>query len=1095
MSSEKISKVWPEWHVERQLGKGSYGVVYEAVRTDNGITSKAAIKVISIPQDYAEIDSLRSEGLTVDATKVYFKGIVDDFANEIKLMESFKGIQNIVSVEDYKVVERQDEIGWDIYIRMELLTPFNTYIRDRKITEEEVAKLGCDICTALEICAKRNIIHRDIKPENIFVNDFGFYKLGDFGIARKMENMTSGLSQKGTYNYMAPEVYNGSPYDARVDLYSLGIVLYRLLNKNRLPFLNTDKQLMDPNERKAVLERRLKGEELPPPCEASPKMASIILSACAHDPSKRFGSAKAMKNALTLVLNELSTNHSSIHQATPEPDLDATISIHHTSVSADDATVSVHSETNPDATVSIHNADINPDATVAVQHASVDLNATMAVHSAGGNSSASANNGNENGSKKETKNTFGKKKSKLPLILLILLLLIAGGVGVYVLLSSENTKQEDEIADILTKANTEAMQRDYYDAIDIIEEGLDKYPDSDKLEEKLEYYKEKLEEQTEEAQKPTPTESVKATDAPKATEPPKAVTEAPKATDVPKTTEEPEITEAPEATEAPAMTEAPKATNTPKPKATGTPKPKATATPKPAAHTHSYDENYVCSCGSVSYTKGLSYEYYNPGDYYIVTGIGSATGTEIIIPSEYEGITVAEIEKEAFKGLSKITKVVIPSTIIHIGDNAFSNMKKLNTIEYNAINSTCYFNGTFKSAGQSGKGIALTIGSKVKQIPDGLFFGDASAYVNLSSVTFKGKKVKTIGVQAFQNCKNLKEIKLPEGVTKIDSFAFDNCSGAKSLVIPSTVTTIAEGAFNNMYGLTDLQYNVANVSIPASGWIQDAGKNSTGIKLTIGEKVKNIPARLFAGTDSSFINLSTLKFAGTAVETIGESAFYNCRNLGSVNIGEGVTAISKSAFENCSGATLLSIPTTVTFIDKNAFNNMTGLEFIQYNAINCSLDKAGAFASVGQASKGIALKIGEEVKVIPDNIFNGSEYGFANIISLSFKGKKTTKIGSHAFYYCKNMRDVSFNEGLEVIGEYAFYYNKEIKEFTLPKTLKEIQPYAFSNCASLRNVNMKDTNNWRITGMYQTSITFGDSYEIATDLTKNYTDHKFYKEK
>ena len=1079
MSDVKFTSVWPEWRAEKQLGKGSYGSVYEAVRTDNGITSRAAIKVISIPQDSNEVDSLRSEGYTVDGTKKYFKGIVDDFANEIKLMESFKGIQNIVSVEDYRVVERQDEIGWDIYIRMELLTPFNTYIRDRKLSEEEVIRLGCEICTALEICAKRNIIHRDIKPENIFVNDFGFFKLGDFGIARKMENMTSGLSQKGTYNYMAPEVYNGGTYDARVDIYSLGIVLYRLLNKNRLPFLDAI-GVPTASDRAAALERRLKGEKLPPPCEASPKMASIILSACAHDPEKRFGTATAMKNALTSVLNEISAKHPPVPPVKKEPVANP---IDESDDGDDGGTVILFTpnegENDDNGTVRITNPP--------------QQNSSLPV-------SASPKAPEETG-------TFGSKKSKRPMMIIMILLLVIFvviGLGGYFVVSAlkNSENKAEEIADILTKANTEALQNNFSDAIDIIEDGLDEYPNSDKLKDKLEYYEERLEEQKKENAESTPTATPVITNEPVATEAPKATntpnpiaTEAPKATEVPEVTETPEVTEAPEVTEEPVATEAPKATSTPKPKATSTPKPKATATPKPAAHTHSYDENYVCSCGAVSYTKGLSYEYYNAGDYYIVTGIGSAKGTEIIIPSEYDGITVAEIEKEAFEGLSKITKVVIPSTIIHIGDNAFSNMKKLNTIEYNAINSTCYFNGTFKSAGQNGKGIALTIGSNVKQIPDGLFRGDENTYLNITSVSFKGKKVKTIGVQAFQNCKNMEAIKIPEGVTKIDSFAFENCSNTKSLVIPSTVTTIAEGAFNNMYGLTDLQYNVANVSIPSTGWIQDAGKNSSGIKLTIGEKVKNIPARLFAGTESSFINLSSLKFAGTAVETIGESAFYNCFNLGSVNIGEGVTAVSKSAFENCSGATLLSLPTTLTFIDKHAFDNMTSVEIMQYNAINCTLDKNGAFASIGQASKGVALKIGEEVKVIPDNIFNGSEYTFANIISLSFKGNKTTKIGSYAFNYCKNMKEVSFNEGLEIIGEYAFYYNKDIKEFTLPKSLKEVHAYAFSNCPSLKSIEMKDTSNWRISGRYQTGITFGDAYEIAADFTKNFTDHKFFKEK
>ena len=166
--SAYLSEIWPEWKVEKQLGRGSYGVVYKAARSDSNVQSYAAIKVITIPSDESEVDSLRSEGLDMNGTRTYFKGIVDDFVSEIQLMETMKGIQNIVSVEDYKVVEKKDTVGWDIYIRMELLTPFNSFVCDKKLTEKEVIKLGIDICSALEICGKRNVIHRDIKPENIF---------------------------------------------------------------------------------------------------------------------------------------------------------------------------------------------------------------------------------------------------------------------------------------------------------------------------------------------------------------------------------------------------------------------------------------------------------------------------------------------------------------------------------------------------------------------------------------------------------------------------------------------------------------------------------------------------------------------------------------------------------------------------------------------------------------------------------------------------------------------------------------------------------------------------------------------------------------
>lgn len=303
---EKISlqHVWPEWKIVRQIGRGSFGSVYEAVRTDHSIENRAAVKVITIPQSESEIANLRSEGLSEGATKTYLQGVVDDFVQEIQMMISLKGLENIVSVEDFKVIEKSDRIGWDIFIRMELLKPFNEYLvqRSAQMSEREVLKLGIDICTALEYCSQRNIIHRDVKPENIFVNSFGNYKLGDFGIARTMEHTSGNLSQKGTYSYMAPEIESGTNYDPTVDLYSLGLVLYRLVNNNRLPFLFTEEQVLNPNERMIANRRRLNGEPLPYPEAASPEFADVILRACSYYAEDRFRNATALKTALKHLL-------------------------------------------------------------------------------------------------------------------------------------------------------------------------------------------------------------------------------------------------------------------------------------------------------------------------------------------------------------------------------------------------------------------------------------------------------------------------------------------------------------------------------------------------------------------------------------------------------------------------------------------------------------------------------------------------------------------------------------------------------------------------------------------------------------------------
>ncbi|MBQ6570361.1 MAG: protein kinase [Clostridia bacterium] len=300
-----VHEIWPDWTITEKLGEGSFGKVYRAKREDIGSTVYSAIKIIKVPQSQSEADSVRSEtGLDEESTTAYFKSFVDDCVNEIKTMESLKGTQNIVSVEDYKVLEDESGFGWTIIIRMELLTGFVEHTKNKTLSEKEVIKLGIDMCNALEFCSKLNIMHRDIKPENIFVSNFGIYKLGDFGIARKLEKSTAGMSKKGTYNYMAPEIYNGSTsYDYTSDIYSLGIVLYKLLNNNRFPLVDARGNNVTHQQMQDAFEKRQSGAALPKPLYASDALSAVILTACAFDPKKRFSSASAMKMALTNVQN------------------------------------------------------------------------------------------------------------------------------------------------------------------------------------------------------------------------------------------------------------------------------------------------------------------------------------------------------------------------------------------------------------------------------------------------------------------------------------------------------------------------------------------------------------------------------------------------------------------------------------------------------------------------------------------------------------------------------------------------------------------------------------------------------------------------
>ena len=296
------AQVLGDWNIVSCLGEGSYGKVFEIERSEFGQTYRAALKVITVPQSSAEVRSVISEGMSVSQAEAYFHGIVEELMHEFSIMFKLKGTANVVSCEDLRVLEHPDGIGWDILIRMELLHPLLPYVYQHPMARRDIIRLGIDICKALELCQRYNIIHRDIKPENIFISDNGDYKLGDFGIARTIERTSSGLSKKGTYSYMAPEVYAGKEYGFSVDTYSLGLVLYRMLNKNRGPFLPQPPEAITFSSREQALGRRISGEPLPCPFYGEGRLGEIVLKACAFDPKERYSSPQQLRQELEAIL-------------------------------------------------------------------------------------------------------------------------------------------------------------------------------------------------------------------------------------------------------------------------------------------------------------------------------------------------------------------------------------------------------------------------------------------------------------------------------------------------------------------------------------------------------------------------------------------------------------------------------------------------------------------------------------------------------------------------------------------------------------------------------------------------------------------------
>lgn len=296
-----IKKIWPKWDIVRTIGAGSFGKVYEIVRNEYGVEEHSALKVISIPQSDSEVQALKNDGMTLEDTAEYFKGVVNDFVQEIQLMTQLKGNTNVVAYEDFAVVEKADSVGFDILIRMELLTGLPVYLRENRFRVYDVIQLAIDMCRALEVCRELSIVHRDIKPDNIFVSANHKFKLGDFGVARTIEKTMAGLSRKGTYSYMAPEIYNGKEYGFEADIYSLGIVLYKLLNNNRDPFLPPYPAPVKYSDKTEAMIKRIQGLPMPAPVNADEKLARIIFKACAHNPNERYLHPKDLRMELETI--------------------------------------------------------------------------------------------------------------------------------------------------------------------------------------------------------------------------------------------------------------------------------------------------------------------------------------------------------------------------------------------------------------------------------------------------------------------------------------------------------------------------------------------------------------------------------------------------------------------------------------------------------------------------------------------------------------------------------------------------------------------------------------------------------------------------
>lgn len=296
---DELKRIWPEWQIVELLDRGSYGTVYRAKRTVSGYgETYSAIKVINLPLNDAEMNALQSSGMDDNAIRSYFREMTEKLKAEISILDSLGYVDEIVHIQDFKIVEDPHQISWRIYIRMELLENINDYMKRHSFTVNDVVKMGMDVCKALVTCQKKGIIHGDIKPTNILVDGRGIFKLGDFGITRHVGDNRAISTQAGEENYVAPEIYRGESYDQTADIYSLGITMYQLLNNGRMPFLPPYPNEITSKDKMKSRVKMLQGKPIPAPALADQNLAKIIKRACEFISEKRYQNAQQMLDDL-----------------------------------------------------------------------------------------------------------------------------------------------------------------------------------------------------------------------------------------------------------------------------------------------------------------------------------------------------------------------------------------------------------------------------------------------------------------------------------------------------------------------------------------------------------------------------------------------------------------------------------------------------------------------------------------------------------------------------------------------------------------------------------------------------------------------------
>ena len=399
--------------------------------------------------------------------------------------------------------------------------------------------------------------------------------------------------------------------------------------------------------------------------------------------------------------------------------------------------------------------------------------------------------------------------------------------------------------------------------------------------------------------------------------------------------------------------------------------------------------------------------------------------SELILPDGLESVG-----NNAFNGMTNLVRADLPDSVTALGHSVYRYCEKLASFRY-PQNLTTIGGGTIFQDCKALK--TITVPEGVTVLPAGIF-----ADANYLEEVLLPSTLKAIGNDAFIRCTLITELNLPDGLESVGNNAFNGMTSLVRADLPDSVTAIGHSVYRYCEKLASFHYPLSLESVGGGTIFQDC-KALTAI--TVPEGVTVLPAGIFA--DANYLEEVILP---STLKTIGNDAFKGCILITALNIHDGLEKVGVGAFSGMTGLISADLPDTVTRIGDNAFQDCTSLTSFHY-PLSLQSVYNGYFTYGNLFVNCVSLKeihVPEGVTQLPFCVFRGSKY-------LEHVDLPSTleAIGDFAFYECESIVNLDIPAGVTRIGGFAFAGMKQLTAADLPDGVTSIGQCAYSGCENL----------------------------------------------